>query len=195
MTRLASRASTSGRGLLTFIQPQGFELSFSVRALLRLSLPASDCRGIGRLLCRDGRRRAESAGAAVRRSDGLLHRLPPNQEPGMLVEVYGRKAPVQHEGECSDESSRFRSSRLDAFSGCRISPGGISQLRPRTLWLRLHGYGSALRLCRSSVGDAEWVRAPDLHTTALHTDSCLPSATSGARLLHSAVSGGFAAVI
>jgi hypothetical protein len=41
MTRLASRASTSGRGLLTFIQPQGFELSFSVRALLRLSPPPS----------------------------------------------------------------------------------------------------------------------------------------------------------
>src|ERR1700720_3924971 len=87
MTRLASRASTSGRGLLTFIQPQGFELSFSVRALLRLSLPASDCRGIGRLLRRDGQRGAERAGAAVRRSDGLLHRLPPNQEPTMLVEA------------------------------------------------------------------------------------------------------------
>ena len=35
MTRFASKASTSGRGLLTFIQ--SFELSFSVRALLRLS--------------------------------------------------------------------------------------------------------------------------------------------------------------
>ena len=34
---------------LTF-QPQGFELSFSVRALLRLFTPALDCRGIGRLL-------------------------------------------------------------------------------------------------------------------------------------------------
>jgi hypothetical protein len=43
MTRLASRASTSGRGLLTFIQPQGFELSFSVRALLRLSLFSWHC--------------------------------------------------------------------------------------------------------------------------------------------------------
>jgi hypothetical protein len=31
MTRLASKASTSGRGLLTFIQ--SFELSFSVRAI------------------------------------------------------------------------------------------------------------------------------------------------------------------
>ena len=37
MTRFASKASTSGRGLLTFIQ--SFELSFSVRALLRLSPP------------------------------------------------------------------------------------------------------------------------------------------------------------
>jgi pimeloyl-ACP methyl ester carboxylesterase len=40
-----------------------------------------------------------------------------------------------------------------------------------------------------------WVRATDLHTTTLRTDSCLSSAASGARLLHSAVSGGFAAVI
>ena len=37
MTRFASKASTSGRGLLTFIQ--SFELLFSVRALLRLSPP------------------------------------------------------------------------------------------------------------------------------------------------------------
>jgi hypothetical protein len=43
MTRLASRASTSRRGLLTFIQPQGFELSFSVRALLRLPLFSWHC--------------------------------------------------------------------------------------------------------------------------------------------------------
>ena len=183
MTRLASRASTSGRGLLTFIQPQSFELSFSVRALLRLSTPPPRTdRGIGRLLCRDGQRRAESARAVVRRSDGLLHRLPPNQEPTMLVEAYGRKASVQHEGECNDESSCSRSSRLDPFSGCRISPGGVSQLRPRTLWLRLHSYGSALRLCRSSlVGTgphgAAWVRATDLRTTTLRTDSCLPSAS------------------
>jgi hypothetical protein len=73
------------------------------------------------------------AGAVVRRSDGLLHRFPPNQEPTMLVEAYGRKASVQHEGECNDESSCSRSSRLDAFSGCRISPGGVPQLRLHTL--------------------------------------------------------------
>jgi len=65
----------------------------------------------------------------------------------------------------------------------------------RTLWLRLQGSGSALRLCRSSVGDTEWVRAIDLHTETLRTNSCLPSAAVGARLLCSAVSGGFAAVI
>src|SRR4029077_20580433 len=109
-------------------------------------------------------------------------------------------APVQHEGECNDESSRFRSSRLDAFSGCRISPGGVPQLRPRTLWLRLHSYGSALRLCRSSLvgtgphGTA-WVRSTGLRTTTLRTDSCLPSAAGGARLLHGAVSRGSATVL
>jgi hypothetical protein len=162
--------------------------------------PPWSVEGVRRLLCRDGQRRAESAGAAVRLSDGLLQRLPPNQKPTMLVETYGRKASVQHEGECDDESSRSRSSRLDAFSRCCISPGGVPQLRPRTLWLRLHGYGSALRLCRSSlVGTgphgAAWVRATDLRTTTLRTDSCLPSAAGGARLLHNAVSRGSAAVL
>jgi hypothetical protein len=96
------------------------------------------------------------------------------------------------------ESSRSRSSRLDAFSGCRISAGGVPQLRLHTLWL--HSYGSALRLCRSSlVGTgshgAAWLRATDLRTTTLRTDSCLPSASGGARLLHSAVSRGSAAVL
>ena len=117
----------------------------------------------------------------------------------MLVEACGRKASAQHEGECNYESSRSRSSRLDAFSECRISPGGVPQLRPRTLWLRLHSYGSALRLCRSSlVGTgphAAWVRAIDLRTTTLRTGSCLPSAAGGARLFYSAVSRGSATVL
>src|SRR6516225_5366437 len=90
-----------------------------------------------------------------------------------------------------------RSSRPGAFSRCRIGPGGLPAAG---LWLRLHSYGSSLRLCRSSLGGTgprgtAWVRATDLHTTTLRTDSCLPNAAGGARLLHSAVSGGFAAVI
>jgi hypothetical protein len=138
---------------------------------------------------------AGNSAATVRLSDGLLQRLPPNQKPMMLVEAYGREAPVQHEGECNDESSCSRSSRLDAFSGCRICSGGL----PHTLWLQLHSYGSALRLCRSSlVGTgphAAWVRAIDLRTTTLRTGSCLPSATGGARLFHSAVSRSSATVL
>ena len=89
-----------------------------------------------------------------------------------------------------------------AASAQVVYPGyGYAPLaRLRTLWLRLHSYGSSLRLCRSSLGGTgprgtAWVRATDLHTTTLRTNSCLPSAASGARLLHSAVSGGFAAVI
>ena len=39
------------------------------------------------------------------------------------------------------------------------------------------------------------LRAIDLHTEILRTNSCLSSAAVGARLLCSAVSGGFAAVI
>jgi hypothetical protein len=76
----------------------------------------------------------------------------------------------------------FGAAALTLSAGaCRISPGGVPQLRPRTLWLRLHSYGSALRLCRSSlVGTgthgAAWVRATGLRTTTLRTDSCLPSA-------------------
>src|SRR5262249_40609249 len=93
---------------------------------------------------------------------------------------------TQHEGECNDESSRSRSSRVGAFGGCRISPGGEPQLR-WTLWLWLQNSGSALRLCRSSlVGTGPrvtaGVRATDLHTTTLRADSCLPISAGGARL-------------
>src|SRR5262249_60759955 len=73
--------------------------------------------------------------------------------------------------------------------GCRVSPAGVSQSR----WL--HTYGSALRLCRSSLGYTPSVWATDLHTTTLHTESCLPSAAGGAGLLHSEVSRGSEAAI
>src|SRR5262249_47734043 len=95
---------------------------------------------------------------------------PASAEPfaTILVDVRTRRASAQHRGECNDESSRSRSSRFGAFSGCGISPVGVSQSR----WL--HTYSSALRLCRSSLGYTPSVWATDLHTTTLHTESCLP---------------------
>ncbi len=113
----------------------------------------------------------------------------------LFIAMFVGPPDAQHRGESNDESSSRSRSGRRAFSGPRIVPSVVPQQQLWTLWLRLHTSGSALRLCRSSVGDTEWVWAPDLHTTTLHTDSCLPSATSGARLLHSAVSSGFAADI
>src|SRR5215472_2636183 len=111
----------------------------------------------------------------------------------LSVHVTNEGAKFRHGGIYGQACSR--SSHFGAFSGCRVGPGVVPELRLRTLWLRLHSYGSSLRLCRSSLGGTASVRATDLHTTTLRTDSCLPGAARGARLLHSAISGRFTAVI
>jgi hypothetical protein len=120
MTRLASRASTSGRGLLTFIQPQGFELSFSVRALLRLSLfswhcsshyrfgdnppllAALDCRGIGHDAC--PRRSSAKEFASLKRGgcrEGVLSCLPRGDRTGCdLVDCSRPRAGTSGPGIC-----------------------------------------------------------------------------------------------
>jgi hypothetical protein len=100
----------------------------------------------------------------------------------MLVKPRDAFASVQHEGECNDQSSRSRSSRIGAFSGCRIGPDSV----PR---------GTALQLCRSSLAGTAWVQPTGLRSTSLCTDPCLPSAADCARLLRSAVSRGFGAII
>src|SRR5215469_14348772 len=115
--------------------------------------------------------------------------------------MFRRKASAQHEGDCNDESSRSRSCRLGDFSEYCLSPGGVPQLSLRILWLWLHGHGSPLRLCRPSLGASAgprgtaWVRATDLHTTTLRTDTRLPSTAGRAWLLHGAVSRGFPAAL
>src|SRR6516162_107728 len=124
------------------------------------------------------------------RADCALHHR--HRLRHLLLRESSEGAKFRHGGIYGQACSR--SSGLGAFSGCGISPDSVPRLR------RLHSYGSALRLCRSSLvgtgprGTA-WVWATDLRTTTLPTDSCLPSAAGGARLLHSAVSRSFAAVI
>ena len=58
-----------------------------------------------------------------------------------------------------------------------------------------YGYGYTATAPLYDYAGPASVRATDLRTTTLRTDSCLPSAAVGARLFHSAVSDGFAAVI
>src|SRR6516164_5447822 len=126
------------------------------------------------------------------RRDLMQIKVIAQQSVHLLLRESSEGAKFRHGGIYGQACSR--SSGLGAFSGCGISPDSVPRLR------RLHSYGSALRLCRSSLvgtgprGTA-WVRATDLRTTTLRTDSCLPSAAGGARLLHSAVSRSFAAVI
>jgi hypothetical protein len=108
----------------------------------------------------------------------------------LLTECFGRR--VRGPSRSNLWTSLFSDYPLWRFQQALHRPKRYTPGRLRALWLRLHSSGSALRLCRSSVGDTEWVRAPDLHTTTLHTDPRLPSTTSGTRLLHSAVSSGFA---
>ena len=175
------------------------------------SATAVVCRGTGRLLCRArpiaaSRRRGLSKNKlpalscpTVDFSSGPSYAqcyppVPSNQTPRCSLSLRGRKTSAQHEGECHDESSCSRSSRHGAFSGCRIGPAGVPQLRLRTLC------GPALRLCRSSLAGRRSTRIAsvqptDLRTTTLRTDPSLPSTAGGAWLLHSAVSRGFAPVI